>query len=77
MTITRELIPPAPIPEMARKMKSWIEDRAKPQRRSPIAKRKTQVRRIFLRPNMSERRPFMRRNAQEAMRKDVPTYFQS
>jgi hypothetical protein len=70
--ITRLLIPPPPIPAMARSTNNCTAVCANPQPRSPTAMRARQINSRFLRPKISDNLPLISWNAVEAIRKDVP-----
>ena len=72
--ITRLLMPPPPIPAMARRTNSCTAVRAKPHPRSPRAINVRLISNRFLRPKISDRRPLISWNAVDAMRNDVPIH---
>jgi hypothetical protein len=74
MIITRLLMPPPPIPAIARRTNSCTAVCAKPHPRSPTAINVRLINNRFLRPKISDRRPLINWNAVDAIRNDVPIH---
>lgn len=70
--MTRLLMPPPPIPAIARSTNNCTPVLANPQPRSPTATRARLISSRFFRPKISDSRPLISWKAVEAIKKDVP-----